>query len=71
MKLKILITLLFVGLIDQGCGVRGDPVPPKNAPILGRGQPTYKGATQDLAFPTVPPVYAPKSKDKEDENEKK
>ena len=59
-----------------GCGVRGDPVPPKIPAELGRGQPTYKGATQDLAFPTVPPVYAPTTseeakKKKDSENEKK
>jgi hypothetical protein len=71
MKLKIFFSLIALVYLNQACGVRGDPVPPKTAPVLGRGQPTYKGATQELAFPTVPPVYAPKAKDKEDENEKK
>lgn len=65
-----------VALMSQlGCGVKGDPVPPKIPAELGRGQPTYKGATEDLAFPTVPPVYAPSTeeekKKKESENEKK
>ncbi len=66
----ILMATTLYGL--SGCGVRGDPVPPKMPAELGRGQPTYKGATEDLAFPTVPPVLAPSVEDKkEKEDEKK
>lgn len=73
MKIALIITIALFANI--ACGVRGDPVPPKIPTELGRGQPTYKGATEDLAFPTVPPVYAPSTKDiqkkKDSENEKK
>jgi hypothetical protein len=75
MKIALIVIIALLGSV--ACGVRGDPVPPKIPAELGRGQPTYKGATEDLAFPTVPPVYAPstkalKEKDKKDsKNEKK
>lgn len=71
MRIAIVITIALLGNIS--CGVRGDPVPPKIPVELGRGQPTYRGATEDLAFPTVPPVYAPSVNDakKKKENEKK
>ena len=39
-----------------GCGVRGKPLPPESAPDIGRGRPTFRRATEDLAFPQVPPV---------------
>jgi hypothetical protein len=38
-----------------GCGVKGDPVPPGTPPELGRGKPSYRRATEPLAFPVVPP----------------
>lgn len=71
---RILIVIMIATLGHIGCGVRGDPIPPKVPAELGRGQPTYKGATEDLAFPSVPPVIAPSVNDqkkKESENEKK
>jgi hypothetical protein len=76
MKYFLTLIILSSALFCQlGCGVRGDPVPPKIPAELGRGQPTYKGATEDLAFPNVPPVYAPTpeeiKKKKDSENEKK
>jgi hypothetical protein len=70
MKLSLVIIIALFGNI--ACGVRGDPVPPKIPVELGRGQPTYRGATEDLAFPTVPPVYAPSANDaKKKKDEKK
>ena len=56
-------------LIVTGCGVRGDPVAPREPALLGRGGPTYKGATEELKFPTVPPVYAPQTEGKKESNE--
>lgn len=50
-----------------GCGVKGDPVPPGTAAELGRGKPSYRRATEPLAFPIVPP---PTDKS-DDEDEKK
>lgn len=49
-----------------GCGVKGDPIPPGTPAELGRGQPTYKKATEEFAFPDVPPIYDDK-KDEKDE----
>ncbi len=72
--MRFLVIVLIALLGNIGCGVRGDPVPPKIPAELGRGQPTYKRATEDLAFPTVPPVIAPTVNDpkkKETEGEKK
>jgi hypothetical protein len=68
-KAVVLSSTLTLCYFVAACGVRGDPVPPKTPTPLGRGEPTYKGATQNLAFPNVPPVYAPKTKDKKEENE--
>lgn len=74
-KFKCVITVLIISSLGHiGCGVRGDPVPPKIPADLGRGQPTYKGATENLAFPKVPPVVAPSAVDdskKKKEDEKK
>lgn len=70
----IIIVLIISAVGHVGCGVRGDPVPPKIPAELGRGQPTYKGATENLAFPTVPPVMAPSATDetkKKKDDEKK
>lgn len=36
------------------CGVRGKPQPPVMPAELGRGGPSFQGATEDLAFPNVP-----------------
>jgi hypothetical protein len=61
--------ILFLASIVSSCGVKGDPIPPKTPKDLGRGQPTYKGATQELAPAQIPPVYAP-SIEKEEEKKK-
>lgn len=39
-----------------GCGVKGAPLPPLTPPEIGRGKPTFRRATEDLAFPQVAPV---------------
>ena len=31
-----------------GCGVKGDPLPPEQAPRLGRGYPTYSQAADGI-----------------------
>lgn len=49
---KILSVVAVLSLV--GCGVRGRPQPPLTPPELGRGEPTFKRATEDLAFPEVP-----------------
>lgn len=38
----------------SGCGVRGRPQPPLVPAELGRGQPTFRRATEEFAFPAVP-----------------
>jgi hypothetical protein len=60
--MKTVWAIIFLGAL-VGCGVKGDPVPPGTPAELGRGQPTYKKATEEFAFPDLPPVY--------DEQEKK
>jgi hypothetical protein len=67
----IVLTVITMLFLQAGCGVKGDPVPPKIPAELGRGQPTYKGATEDLAFPSVPPVLTPNVNEKKEEDEKK
>ena len=53
--MKFLIGAIL--LMVSGCGVKGDPVAPATPAELGRGQPTYKKATEEFAFPDVPPIY--------------
>ena len=69
--LKTLAAAAIAIFANVGCGVKGDPIPPKIPAELGRGQPTYKGATEDLAFPTVPPVYAPSTEESKKKKDKK
>ena len=38
----------------SSCGVRGDPQPPLTPPELGHGQPGFKRASEEFAFPNVP-----------------
>ena len=55
------ITLLLVGLLSS-CGVRGNPQPPLTSPELGHGEPGFKRASEEFAFPNVPsptPVLIP------------
>jgi len=51
-SLVILASLAVFAL--SGCGVRGRPQPPLTPPELGRGEPTFKRATEEFAFPNVP-----------------
>ncbi|HMN67100.1 MAG TPA: hypothetical protein PKC28_01045 [Bdellovibrionales bacterium] len=43
-----LIFSLWFTLVNLGCGVKGDPLPPEKPPELGRGRPTYKKATEGM-----------------------
>ncbi|MEO0335735.1 MAG: hypothetical protein AAF202_05050 [Pseudomonadota bacterium] len=45
MRVFVLSLLIFC---LAGCGVKGDPLPPEDAPKLGRGTPTYSRAVDDL-----------------------
>ena len=46
----------LMGFALMGCGVKGLPRAPATPPELGRGQPTFKRATQQFTFPNVPPA---------------
>jgi hypothetical protein len=61
--------VIIAGLIlcVSACGVRGRPQAPLTPPELGRGQPTFKRATQEFAFPNVPnPEATPDPRKKRD-----
>lgn len=46
------IFISFVVLaFHAGCGVKGDPLPPEKPPSIGRGQPNFKRATENLSLP--------------------
>jgi hypothetical protein len=41
--------LIFsASLLFNACGVKGMPQPPTTAPILGRGEPNYSKATENV-----------------------
>lgn len=42
-----IIAVLILGSISA-CGVKGKPLPPTTPPVLGRGEPNYSGATENL-----------------------
>jgi len=53
-RLVAALTFVLTAVVVAGCGVRGKPQPPLTPPELGRGQPTFKRATEEFAFPNVP-----------------
>lgn len=58
-----LISATVVLIFGFGCGVRGRPQAPLQPAELGRGQPNFKRATEEFAFPNVPsPTPAPDPK---------
>ena len=60
------LALSAVGFVS-GCGVRGKPLPPEKPAELGRGQPSFKRATEEFAFPEVPsPTPAPDPKNRQE-----
>lgn len=65
-SLKILL-LLAACVCVSACGVRGKPLPPEKPAELGRGQPSFKRATEEFAFPEVPsPTPAPDPKNRQE-----
>ena len=59
LKIKILLksSILFLLVIASvNCGVKGDPLPPEKPPILGRGQPSFNRAAEEIELPELPPV---------------
>lgn len=52
--IKQTLFILMIVHVLSGCGVRGKPQPPLRPPEIGRGQPTFKRATEEYAFPDVP-----------------
>lgn len=58
-SIKIAVASSLITLTLVGCGVRGKPQPPLTPAELGRGQPTFKRATEEFAFPNVPSPDAP------------
>jgi hypothetical protein len=49
-KLYFFLSSLFVFAALSACGVKGRPQPPLAPPVLGRGEPEFSDATQDLQF---------------------
>ena len=45
--------MVLMGMLS-GCGVKGDPQAPQMPAQIGRGQPTYRKATEEFAAPDLP-----------------
>ena len=59
MKIKTALAILALCALFS-CGVRGNPQPPLISPELGHGEPGFKRASEEFAFPNVPtPTPAP------------
>ncbi len=65
--LKTVISL--AGLTLFGCGVKGDPLPPEKPPVIGRGQPSFMKATEEIRIPELPPIELNDKENKLDEEE--
>lgn len=66
MKSEFLMLAIVCASLS-GCGVRGKPQPPLQPAELGRGQPSFKRATEEFAFPEVPsPTPAPDPKNRQE-----
>ena len=49
MKFNAVVILAALNIYSLvGCGVKGDPLPPEKPAELGRGQPTYKKAAEQI-----------------------
>jgi hypothetical protein len=58
-------------LILPACGVKGKPMPPLTAPVLGRGEPNYSKATEKVKLKKKPlPSDWEESEDFPEEKEK-
>lgn len=64
---KLLLSMMLLFL--SGCGVKGDPLPPEKPPVLGRGQPTYREATEEFFIPGPPKIVFEKEDEKNLEDE--
>jgi hypothetical protein len=51
-----MINICFCAFLN-GCGVKGDPVPPESAADIGRGKPLYKSEDEPLQAPTEKQYY--------------
>lgn len=46
--MKNLIIFLTGFLVLSGCGVKGKPLPPIEAPMIGRGEPSFTDAASEI-----------------------
>lgn len=58
-------SLWILFLFSVGCGVKGDPLPPEKPPLLGRGKPAYKQATEEISLPQPPQIIFDEDEDRE------
>ena len=65
------VTRILPFLFCIGCGVKGDPLPPEKPATLGRGEPSYKKASEDIVLPDLPEILIEQGDDEhiEDDDE--
>lgn len=69
-KIRILNCVIAVfGIVGTGCGVKGDPKPPDTPAYLGRGQPSYRKATEKIPLQNYSPAEDEEKEEKEPEDE--
>lgn len=66
-KMPIVSALAAMLFFLIGCGVKGDPVPPDKPPELGRGQPTYRKATEKIKLKKYTPADEEKEEKEQDD----
>ena len=45
---KLPISMAILMALLSACGVKGKPLPPTTPPVLGRGEPNFSKATENL-----------------------
>ena len=71
-KKMLSLKIVFIGiatLVLTACGVKGDPLPPKKPAEVGRGQPTYRKATEKIPLQKYQPNEDELRDEKEPEDE--
>ena len=67
MKSLGLTLLLLTCLLQFGCGVKGDPLPPEKPTSLGRGRPNFTRAVKDISVRPESVGLAPSRRDEDDD----
>lgn len=53
--MRRLFFVVILSTMSVGCGVKGKPLPPEEPPTLGRGEPNFLKATENIKLDSTKP----------------